>query len=204
MEAEVAQPGLSDLEDIAQLFGVTEKAVRDWIGLGMPVEVRGKQGRGEKTQISLRSAVEWYFSENFEKLELDRQRTRLAEEQADKLALENAERRGELVELSIWQLELESFLSELRAALLSLPVKLAPRLDGDVNQRKDRLESSVHEFLRTVAAYKPGKAGSGRKTARAGVADHSAAATKANGQPMGRQQAATERRKQRRARPVEH
>lgn len=196
---------VSDLEDIAQLFGVTEKAVRGWIAIGMPIEKRGKRGRGgEKTQISLRAAVEWYFAENFERLELDRQRTRLAEEQADKLALENAERRGELVEISVWQLELESFLSELRAALLALPVKWAQRLDGDVNQRKDRLESAVHEFLKTVAAYKPGKASSGGEAAAGSIADDSAAPAAVNGQSVGRQQAATERRKQRRARPMDH
>src|SRR6185436_17054686 len=40
--------------------------------------------------------VRWYFEVNRERLELDRQRARLAEEQADKCALDNAIRRGEV------------------------------------------------------------------------------------------------------------
>lgn len=85
-------------EELAELFGVAEKTIRAWTHAGMPVEVAGKRGRGvHRTMISLRKAVAWYFAENFERLALDRQRTRFAKAQADKTELENTARRGALV-----------------------------------------------------------------------------------------------------------
>ncbi len=194
-----------DLDEIATLFRVTPEAVRKWTHAGLPVEKRGKRGRGSnKTQISLRATVEWYFSENYERLELDRARTRHSGEQADKLALENAERRGELGELSVWQKELEKFLSELRTALLGLPTKVAPRLDGDINQRKDRLEQEVHEVLRSVSAYKSADAVAEHSAEDSGVGDDPAPATEVNGEPVGGSEAPPVERKQRRARRMEN
>lgn len=193
-----------DLDEVARLFCVTEKAVRGWLASGMPVLVKGKQGRsGQKTSISLEKAVEWYFHENYERLELDRARTRLADEQSRKVALENAVRTGELGELSVWQRELEKFFGEFRAAFLAFPIKLAPQLDGDVNRRKDTLESAVHELLNTLASYSAGTAVGQRVPAKnRSVRERTEIPAEADGQPVGRPKKAPLKRKQRRARPV--
>lgn len=82
--------------ELAELFQVTPKTVRAWITAGMPTVLAGRRGAGNESRIDLAAAVAWYFQENRERLELDRQRARLAEEMADKHALENAVRRGEL------------------------------------------------------------------------------------------------------------
>jgi len=194
-----------DLDEIATLFRVTPEAVRKWTHAGLPVEKRGKRGRGSnKTQISLRAAVEWYFSENYERLELDRARTRHSAEQADKLALENAERRGDLGELSVWQKELEKFLVELRTALLGLPTKVAPRLDGDINQRKDRLEQAIHEVLRSLSTYQSEHATPAHARADQSVSDDPETAPETDREPVGGREAAPVERKQRRARRVEN
>jgi phage terminase Nu1 subunit (DNA packaging protein) len=192
-----------DLEEVSRLFCVTEKAVRGWIASGMPVLTLGKQGRGNKTSISLEKAVEWYFHENYERLELDRARTRLADEQSRKVALENALRTGELGELSIWQRELEKFFGELRAAFLAFPIKLAPQLDGDVNRRKDTLERAVHELLNALASYASG-AGVGEGVPRKdrSVRKRSAATTETDGESVGGSAKTPVKRKQRRARAV--
>jgi len=197
-------PVIIDQDEFAALFQVTEKAVRDWIAQGMPVEKKGKSGRGHKTTIDLQKAVAWYFSENYERLELDRQRTRHAAEQADKLALENAERRGDLGELSIWQKELEKFLGELRTALLGLPTKVAPRLDGDINQRRDRLEQAIHEVLRSLSAYQSEHATPAHAGADQGVSDGPETAPETDREPMGGRETTPVERKQRRARRVEN
>lgn len=89
-------PEIKSTADLATLFCVTPKTVRAWVRAGMPAVVEGKVGAGNESQIDLESAVAWYFQENRERLELDRQRARLAEEMADRHALENAKRRGEL------------------------------------------------------------------------------------------------------------
>jgi phage terminase Nu1 subunit (DNA packaging protein) len=98
---------LLDVAALAGLFRVTEKTVRDWTAQGMPVAKAGGKGRGKKAMYRLGECVEWYFEENFERLELDRQRTRLAAEQAQKIAIENALRTAAVGELDIWQAELE-------------------------------------------------------------------------------------------------
>jgi phage terminase Nu1 subunit (DNA packaging protein) len=190
------------LDEVAGVFRVTEKAVRGWIAAGMPVLTQGKQGRGNATSISLRKATEWYFSENYERLELDRARTRLADEQSRKVALENATRTGELGELSIWQRELEKFFGELRAAFLAFPVKLAPQLDGDVNQRKDLLEREVFGLLHSISGHSGGTASQRIPKSDQGIGDGSEAATKADGKRVGRRQKKAVGRKQRGARSV--
>lgn len=186
-------------KEIAEIFSVTTKAVHDWIRAGMPVAVEGGQGAGNEAQIDLEVAVRWYFRDNFERFELDRQRTRLASEQAQRIAIENAVRAGELGELKLWQEELEKHLGEVRAAMLALPTKLAPRLDGDINQRKDRLEAGIHEVLRRFATYRPTIPGR-RNTAKdlAGEAGMEPAA-KANGKRVGGRVSKALKRKQRRA-----
>jgi phage terminase Nu1 subunit (DNA packaging protein) len=85
------------LAETAGLFKVTQKTVRDWIGRGLPTVRLGSQGRGKKTLLNLPDAVRWWFAENFERLELDRARTRQASETANKLSIDNAARRGEVV-----------------------------------------------------------------------------------------------------------
>jgi phage terminase Nu1 subunit (DNA packaging protein) len=192
------------LDEIAQLFCVTEKAVRGWIAAGMPVEHQGRQGRGKKTTISLEKAVEWYFHENFERLELDRARTRLANEQQRKLALENAVRSKELVELAVWERALTQTLGELRSMFLAFPTKLAPQLDGDINRRKDCLERAVHELLENLANASPDVVVSGEPGSTEDSAIGPAAAAEAHSEPVGGPAPAPVKRKQRRAGPVEN
>jgi len=163
------------------------------------VITQGKQGRGNRTQISLRKAVEWYFGENYERLELDRARTRLADEQSRKVALENATRTGELGELSTWQRELEKFFGELRAAFLAFPVKLAPQLDGDVNQRKDLLEREVYALLHSISGYSGDAPAKRVPKSDQSIRNGAPAAAEADGQSVGRRQKKAVRRKQRRA-----
>lgn len=194
-----------DLQEFSQLFQVTEKAVRDWIKAGMPVASKGSRGGGkdrDKTQINLRDAAEWYFAENYERLELDRQRTRLASEQAQKIAIENAVRISEVGELKLWQQELEKLFGEIRAALLSLPTKLAPRLDGDVNQRKDRIESAVHEVLRQLASHRPSSSGAADSQEDVDGAGGSRATAEADGESVGGPIPKAVKRKQRGTRRV--
>jgi phage terminase Nu1 subunit (DNA packaging protein) len=187
------------LDEVAGVFRVTEKAVRGWIAAGMPVVTQGKQGRGNATTISLRKATEWYFSENYERLELDRARTRLADEQSRKVALENATRTGELGELSIWQRELEKFFGELRAAFLAFPVKLAPQLDGDVNQRKDLLEREVFALLQSISGHSGGAAAQRVSKSDQGIRNGTETPAETDGKRVGRRQKKAVRRKQRRA-----
>lgn len=186
--------------EFASLLRVTEKTVSLWTKAGMPVANQGTPGRSaNKTLIDLEPAIRWYFEKNHERLELERQRTRLASEQAQKLAIENAVRIGEVGEFNVWQRELEQLFSEIRSGFLAFPTKLAPRLDGDVNQRKDRLEAAVQELLRQLSAYRPSKAGKGSGRSNDTGSEDIHPAAEADGKSVGRQVPKAVKGKQRRA-----
>lgn len=193
-----------DVSALAGIFRVTEKTIRDWTAQGMPVAKAGGKGRGKKALYDLRDAVEWYFDENYERLELDRQRTRLAAEQAQKIAIENAKSEAALGDLDDWTAEAQQFHGEIRAALLALPTKEAPRLDGDVNQRQERLKQAIHEVLRKLAAYRPGAAATRGTEEVAEDRGGVRAAAGTDGQPVGRHVPKAVKGKQRGARRVAH
>ncbi|HUN73361.1 MAG TPA: hypothetical protein VMU40_02485 [Steroidobacteraceae bacterium] len=113
------------IAELATLFNVTEKAVRDWISAGLPTLVQGRQGRGHKTLIELRKAVAWYFRSQHEHLALVREKTRLAGVQARRGELAEARERGDLLDraeaVRFWQ----SAVVALRQRLRSIPAQLA-------------------------------------------------------------------------------
>lgn len=155
----VALPELRSLQEIADLFHVSTKTVRDWAAQGMPVHSQGRRGGGEqrlRTMFDLRAVTEWYFRVNFERLELDRQRARLASEQAQKLHVENAARLAAVGEFEIWQAAVAPLFAAIRAALRAFPARVAPRVSGDVNQREACLEAAVTATLRELAAFRAG------------------------------------------------
>lgn len=149
------EPGTCTLDELAGIFRVTEKGIRDWIRAGMPVEVQGTQGRGKKTLIKLESAVRWYFEVNYERLELDRQRAALAAEQRETAALRNAEARGDLASISALAKQFSDAVAVAQALLLSIPTKEAPALAPltDANAIESRLRKAVHEALQQLAEY---------------------------------------------------
>jgi phage terminase Nu1 subunit (DNA packaging protein) len=79
--------------EFAELFGVSHQAVSEWIDAGMPCR-RKKAGKGSRVTIDPKLAAPWVFSRRQPK---GSERERLAKEQADKFAIENARARGEIV-----------------------------------------------------------------------------------------------------------
>lgn len=189
------------LADIAQIWGVTEKAVRGWIKQGLPVLKAGTQGGArEKTEIDLEAAARWYFESNLEKLELDRQRARLAEEQADKHALENAHRRGELLDVASVAKTWGDLFTAIRAHILALPTKTAAEVAAmtDANRIRERLTTEVHQILAEASAYQPRGAAKARsRGARPADGEHTHAAAGAHGKPVGGREPKAKPRKQR-------
>lgn len=121
-----------EIDVLAELFGVSPSAVHNWIADGLPVKVRGKRGRGSrKTQVVLRDAVAWYFRTHHDSIELAKERARLAREQADRVAMENETRRGELLDARLIGDSIERVLVAFRERIRALPSKLAPRLNPD-------------------------------------------------------------------------
>lgn len=154
----------------------------------MPVKAKGTQGGArKKTQISLREAVEWYFAENYERLELDRERTRLAAEQADKVAIENAESRGDLARISVIAKEFADAIAGAQSLLLAIPTKEAPMLAPmtNANAIESRLRNAITEALQQLANY--GTRGTGQRSSSRRNGDGTVrAAAATNGKRVGR------------------
>ena len=146
-----------DLAQVAALFSVAEKTVRSWIAAGLPVEVQGKQGRGKKTQIDLRAAVDWYFRQDVERRELNRTRARLNRAMAENAELKAAAARGDLVSLRGIGREFGKLLAQIRTNALAIPAKLAPELEGcTASQCYVTVEHAISELLDHCANWKPG------------------------------------------------
>lgn len=148
---------ICDLDQVAAYFNVTEKAVRGWVAAGMPVQSLGTRGGArKKTTIALVDAVIWYFSQNHERLELDRARTRLASEQAEKARMENDLRRADLAEVSVIAMVIDDLVANARTNLLALPRKIAPELEGlNVQQREEAIEHPIKQCLEDLSSYRP-------------------------------------------------
>src|SRR5262249_51277096 len=134
---------------------VTEPAVYQWIKAGMPVAEKGSRGsKAKATQLDLEACMRWYFSENFERLELERARARLANEQADAAALKNSESRGELVRLPLVEKIFGMTMPVFKANTLAIPSKLAPELAGlSAPEIKAVLDREAAQLLEGFASF---------------------------------------------------
>jgi hypothetical protein len=82
------------------------------------------------------------------------ERARLAKEQADGLAMKNAQLRGELLPRDEVAAAVQAAFSRVKAKLLAIPTKSAPVLAGVASpmQVKTRLTESIHEALAELKA----------------------------------------------------
>lgn len=172
----------------ATLLSTTPRSLRDWekAGDGIPRNADGSYPGP--------ALVAWYVArQSGDELDAVKERARKDKEAADKLALENAETRGDVARISTMESELSTLFADHRSNALALPNKLAPALVGlNADQIRERIESSVYELLGDLADYRPGSRGSGRKAVDTDGAADSEAPAKANGKRVGRLKAKTE------------
>ena len=142
--------------------GRTRADVDRLIGLGLPHEHVG-HGRGGEIRIPREAALAWFATfvldakdEPGSSPELTRERTRLAKEQADKLEMENATSRGELLPRAEVVSALQAVFAHCRARLLALPTRLAPLIAGEQSPAvvQDRITQGVHEALEELKSIK--------------------------------------------------
>jgi phage terminase Nu1 subunit (DNA packaging protein) len=114
-----------DSVELASIFGTTRQHIARLVRAGMPVVSKGTGGRGRKHKFDLEQAVRWWFAENFERLELTRQKTRLAAVQADRLAFENRRAAEKLGDLHIVHAFARAHLTRARTRLARLPAEIS-------------------------------------------------------------------------------
>lgn len=179
--------------DLAEARGVSLNTVYGWIRQGVP---KNKNGT-----FDLRDVSEWLSKRGASKVgSLEKERARLAREQADKLEMENAQTRGELVHVDDAAAAVECVVVAIRAKALSLGSKLAPQVVvcSNVNEVRAIIDAGADSFLREIAEIDP----AGARGAEPGDPDEAPtgpSAAEAVRQRMGRPKPGTVAGKQRRA-----
>ena len=152
-DIEVTAPELGDW------LGLTDRSVRD-------LAADGTIPRSRRGRYPLKACVRAYCAHAREiaagrasqdgELDIVAERARLAKEQADKLEMENATSRGELLPRAEVVSALQAVFARCRARLLSLPTKLAPLIVGEPSPAvvQDRITQGVHEALDELKSLK--------------------------------------------------
>ena len=140
------------VDEVARALNLTPRRVQQLKEEGLPTVGRG--------QYELGPCMAWYIRYLQGKLEkmgpnmnsdtpdLVAERTRLAKEQGDKLAIENSIKRSELVYVSDVVSAWSEHISNARAKLLSLPSKVAPQLVNQPNANV--IASKLREDIDTL------------------------------------------------------
>ncbi|GMW07890.1 MAG: hypothetical protein AMXMBFR8_26860 [Nevskiales bacterium] len=152
---------MASLNDVAVALGVTPRRVLQLVKLGMPRERRGV--------YDLKRCCTWYMNFVEESLpglapqrgpaHLDflRETARLTAERADKLALDNEHRRGELLEAPVVARTWHVLHEHTRRCLLRLPDMVAPTIAelSDAAAIEAVLRDAVHRVMADVADFTP-------------------------------------------------
>lgn len=145
---------------LAECLGVFHVTIAKWEREGLPVEERGVGKRASK--YSLPAALKWFIAHErarYESVEgvsnLDAERAGLAREQRKRIEMQNAVRRGELLEVDVVTAAAGELLGTLRASLLALPAALAGILEATAREGgapaveallRDRIEGALLEL----------------------------------------------------------
>jgi phage terminase Nu1 subunit (DNA packaging protein) len=149
--------------DVAAALNVDVRTVTKWQADPadpLPIAVRGKRGKPHRYDIAAvfawgfrRRLAELQISDDGEVYDFEAERARLTHEQADKVGLEVAQLRGELLPtravLQTWQLAV----TNMRAKILALPTKAAHAVQAaeDLGEIRDVLTTVCYEALEELA-----------------------------------------------------
>lgn len=139
--------------ELSKIFGKTERTIFRWKDEGIPF-ADGKYDTA--------ACIDWYVEREIarrlsetadgEVLDLNAERARHSKEQADKLEMENATRRGLLMDANAVAALWAKIAVSAKTLLLAIPSKAAPLLVGKkIAEIKDILETHVHECAIAIA-----------------------------------------------------
>jgi phage terminase Nu1 subunit (DNA packaging protein) len=181
---------MATVVELAKACNVTPQRIAQLVAEGMPRKARG--------EYELGTCMAWYIrwlqkslqaktdpETRTDQVNFTRERSRLAKEQADASALRNAEKRGDLVSLSLIGQEFGALIAEHRTNVLAFPSKVAPELEGQtLLERKGTLERIAIELLERLVAWRP-RADKAHTRGADSAAEERHAATETNGKSVG-------------------
>jgi phage terminase Nu1 subunit (DNA packaging protein) len=133
----------------ARMAGVTPQAVSQWIADGLPAINAGK--RGQRVEIDLDAALPWLIDHRGAPPGSERER--LAKERADKLALQNAQTRRDLVRADHVEQTVSEALGLLKEQINGIPGRMASQLASIEDPAMCR-SLLMGESARILASYK--------------------------------------------------
>lgn len=139
------------LPNIADLFGVAPKTIVEWQATGFPVAVQG--GRGVPNEYDATACVRWLIEREVRKVQVEQPQDRLARVQADKIEMENAERRGVLIPADMLEPKLKAAFVTARTKWMDAVPRLARELPADPAAREAVLQSEFEGFLHNLANW---------------------------------------------------
>lgn len=138
-------------EQIASVFGVAAKTIVEWQEQGFPIAQRGSPGI--PSEYESQDCFRWLLEREIKKIRAERPQDRLARVQADKIEMENAEKRGILIPADQLEPKLTAAFTLAREHLQDSVFRLARDLPADHDGREAMLQSEFNSFLNTLADW---------------------------------------------------
>lgn len=146
-------------QEIADMFGVNESTVDQWVRRGMPVIERGSKGRAWR--INTAQVSNWLRERDIEQAtganlsdEQELKRRKLAAE-TQKAELEMLRVKGDLVPLAQLERSLSNTFAELKTNLRNIPKRTATALVGETSEVriKDVILAEIDQCLEVLTQF---------------------------------------------------
>lgn len=133
-------------EQIAEVFGVAAKTIVEWQEQGFPISVRGAPGI--PSEYETEACINWLIDREVRKVQTERPQDRLARVQADKIEMENAEKRGLLIPADQLEPKLRAAMIAAREHWRNEPARLAREVPGKpIKEIEELLAAAFDGFL---------------------------------------------------------
>jgi terminase small subunit / prophage DNA-packing protein len=133
-------------EQIAAVFGVAPKTIVEWQDQGLPIALRGSPGI--PSEYETEACINWMIDREVKKVQIERPQDRLARVQADKIEMENAEKRGLLIPADQLEPKLRAAMIAAREHWRNEPARLAREIPGKpIKEIEEQLAASFDAFL---------------------------------------------------------
>ena len=142
-------------EQIAEVFGVDAKTIVEWQEQGFPIAVRGAPGI--PSEYETEACINWLIDREVRKVQTERPQDRLARVQADKIEMENAEKRGLLIPAGQLEPKLRAAMIAAREHWRNEPPRLAREVPGKpIKEIEELLAVAFDDFLVKLSRW-PGQ-----------------------------------------------